>query len=44
MIFTFIFGNDYAVFIGIVLSFVLYLILRKIIQEKQNIVDEVEMK
>lgn len=44
VIFTFIFGNDYAVFIGIVLSFVLYLILRKIIQEKQNIVDEVEMK
>ena len=44
VIFTFIFGNDYAVFIGIVLSFVLYLILRKIIQEKQNIVDEVGMK
>ena len=44
VIFTFIYGNDYAIFIGIVLSFVLYLILRKIIPEKANVVQEVEME
>lgn len=41
---TFAFGNDYAIFIGIVLSFVLYLLLRKVIKEKRNIVDEAEME
>lgn len=44
VIFTFVFGTDYAIFVGIVLSFVLYLILRKVIQEKQNVVEEVEMQ
>ncbi len=43
VVFTFIFGTDYAIFIGIVISFVLYLVLRKLIREKQNVVDETEL-
>lgn len=43
VVFTFIFGTDYAIFIGIVISFVLYLVLRKFIREKQNVVDETEL-
>lgn len=44
VVFTFVFGTDYAIFIGIVLSFALYLVLRKAIPEKQNVVEEVEMQ
>lgn len=40
VIFTFLFATDYAVFIGIVISFVLYLVLRKVIPEKRSVVEE----
>ena len=40
VIFTFVFATDYAIFIGIVLSFVLYLALRKVVPEKHNVVEE----
>lgn len=42
VVYTLVGGTDYAIFIGIVISFVLYLVLRKFIKEKRRVVDESE--
>ena len=40
VLFTVFVLTDYSVFLGIVLSFVLYIVLRKVVPEKRNVVEE----
>ena len=40
VLFTVLVLTDYSVFLGIVLSLVLYIALRKVVPEKRNVVEE----